>query len=348
MSSPSNLTPHDAYAETVAWLWLAYHSGLALRRSKAILHDVRQRFSSLHAALASDSLHAATTLSEQEKMVLARYDGERAHVQQQLQDWARLGISVLRQDEALYPDTLRRHLPGERQPLLLHVRGESGLLDMPLVRPWAGEADEEAGAWCVGVLQELAAAGALPLLLARPGLDALVVRRLLAEQTPFALVLAQGLAGYQPPPALKQAVEEHRALLISPFAPSKASSPELRGPTSAFTQALAHALLLLAPPYPAPLLPEQPCFLRPGIPKTVACTTYYVNAEDFFVHLLERPAAAQAALAEAAAPAPPPAPPAEPVDPEALIAQLERLGHVPEAMKQRLRSRHAGHESRED
>ena len=53
-----------------------------------------------------------------------------------------------------------------------------------------------------------------------------------------------------------------------------------------FAQALAAAILLAEPPFPEGLLPEQPCFLRPGLPKTPGCQSYYTDPEDLFLHLV--------------------------------------------------------------
>jgi hypothetical protein len=111
-------------------------------------------------------------------------------------------------------------------------------------------------------------------------------------------------------------------------------------PTLGFAQSLANALLIITPPHPPHLLPEQPCFLRPGIPKTIGCQSYYSDPETLFLRLVETPVAAAIANAPRPAPRPAPtAPPAPSLDPEKLIDQLSALGNVPEAMKARLRNR---------
>ena len=115
-----------------------------------------------------------------------------------------------------------------------------------------------------------------------------------------------------------------------------------------FAQSLANALLIVTPPHPPNLLPEQPCFLRPGIPKTVGCQSYYSDPETLFLRLVETPVAAANANTPPLPVTPPPeapspaTPPAPPPDPEKLIDQLSALGNVPEAMKSRLRDREIG------
>ncbi|NOZ48519.1 MAG: hypothetical protein GXP37_00540 [Chloroflexi bacterium] len=335
--------PPHTDLETAIWVWLAYQCGLPLRRTKEIIMALRQGSPSLQAALASaDGLDRAS-LSSDEKETLAQVDAGVISAQVLVRQWQDAGIRLLRQDQSAYPDTLRRHYRPLQQPLLLSTRGEVGLLDMPLILPTTGDTpDAEASDWTVTVLQELAGEGALPLLVAEPGLSVELVRRFLPQGTPFALVIPQGLATYTPPATLSSAIDGARVVLLSPFPPqqSAAASRATLSPTRSFAQALAHGLLVITPPHPQGLLPEQPCFLRPGIPKTLGCTHTYVDPEDLFMQLSEVPLAAAPYVSSSPGPEATPVsvePPPAPLEPEDLISQLARLGHVPDVFKQRLR-----------
>lgn len=344
--------------ETVAWFWFAYESGLGLRRAKqAILEHVLPHELGLAEVLAAGAAAwtSALALSEAEAAAAEGAYEQLESVATTLTAWQAAGVGLLRLDQAEYPPTLRTHLRPEQRPLLLSYRGDPDLLDLPSVLPLAGDApDEEALRWTVDTLVELSSEGALALAVARPGFDASVVRALLPAGTPFALVLAQGLAAYQPPANLAAALDTNLVLLLSPFRPDQ--SPDSAHPllphVAAFAQALANALLLITPPYPAGLLPEQPCFLRPGLPKTVGCRRTYSGPEDLFIELVETPSAAAEAnatgdlptielpaVAEITAPLPKTQDPEPPVDAEALIGRLSELGNVPEALKARLRSK---------
>ncbi|RME83528.1 MAG: hypothetical protein D6775_07850 [Caldilineae bacterium] len=343
-------SPADA-TETAAWYWFAYESGLALRRAKEIVGQhvigAGQRLADiLHEApavweLALGLSKAEVGLLEERREGLHQADGR-------VSAWQAEGIGLVRMDQPGYPATLRVHLRPEHRPLLLSYRGDLDLLELPGILPLAGEKiDEEATTWTVATMLDIAAEGALPLAVARPGLYAALVRELLAREAPLALVVAQGLAVYRPPAALKAAVDAGRALLLSPFqpvwAPPQARANPMLPHAATFAQALAHALILVSPPYPSGLTPEQPCFLRPGLPKTVGCQTYYEDPAQVFMQLIEVPAAAAAANAPDIAfeePQPRHTIEAEsPLDPDDLIERLSQLGHVPEAMKERLRRR---------
>ena len=335
-------------AETAAWHWLAYESGLGLRRAKEIiLGQVQARKQPLHVTLSASpgSWQAALRLTGEEAQMLENRHPRLESVTKTLAGWRQQRLELVRLDEPSYPPTLRVHMRREEQPLLLSYRGELGLLDMPTALALAGSPpDEEAGVWAIEIVMELAQEGALPLAVAQTGLDAALVHALLAAEAPLALVLPRGLASYTPPAALTSAIAAGRALLLSPFRPDWTPPTNGANPVIThalgFAQALANALLIVTPPHPQNLLPEQPCFLRPGIPKTVGCQSYYSDPETLFLRLVETPTAAAIANAppppETPAPASPPAPP---LDPEKLIDQLSALGNVPEAMKARLRDR---------
>ncbi len=345
--------------ETVAWFWFAYESGLGVRRAKqVILEHVLPQGLGLHDVLTAGpaAWTPALALSEAETAAAEAAYEQIESVAAAVATWQAAGIGLLRLDQAEYPPTLRSHLRPEQRPLLLSYSGDLDLLDLPSVLTLAGDTpDDEAVRWTANTLIELGGEGALALAVARPGLDASLVRALLQAGTPFALVLTQGLGSYVPPVNLAAALDANLALLISPFRPDQAP-PDAAHPllphTAAFAQALAHALLLITPPYPTGLLPEQPCFLRPGLPKTVGCQRSYAGPEDLFIELVETPAAAAAAnatgplptldlpvVAEVTAPLPKHVVPEPPVDAEALIGRLSELGNVPEALKARLRSK---------
>lgn len=349
---PHTVNPnfHDAPAslrETAAWHWLAFDSGLGLRRAKSIAEEQRPADAvSLYELLLENAevWAAALRLTDDEKKRLQSNYDRLSETGQRLIDWQTHGIHILHRGDPAYPATLTAHLRPEQRPLLLCHHGNADLFDLPTILPLAGDPpDADATAWTSETLLALSDEGALPLLLARPGLDASLARSLLQTEAAFALVLPQGLAAYQPPAALAAVIASGRCLLLSPFRPDQpAAEPNPLLPHAAvFAQALANALLIVTPPHPQGLLPEQPCFLRPGLPKTLGCQTYYADPEDLFLRLIETPSAAalanqpaltppEPALSEAPSLPPPP-------DPEALIRRLSELGHVPEAMKTRLR-----------
>ncbi|MDW8268992.1 MAG: hypothetical protein RMN24_07495 [Anaerolineae bacterium] len=345
-------------AETAARYWLAYETGLSLRRVKQIVQRVeRTGLAGLYQALQTEPelWRVALDLSEDERERLMGCYDALEEVGQRLLTWQQAGIGLLHWDEAAYPETLTRHLEAEARPLLLSYVGDVGLLELPTVLALAGDPPDAAAlSWTAETLLALGAEGVLPLLVARPGFAVEVARQLLKAESPLALVVPQGLATYTPPPALARALLAGRGLLLSPLRPDHpavAADSRLAGHVVGFAQALANALLLITPPYPPGLLPEQPCFLRPGLPKTIGCQTYFTDVEDFFLRLIETPLAAAMAhlpeeveeiaesaslstMADAALFPDEPAP-----DPETLIARLSELGHMPDALKARLRSR---------
>ena len=333
------------HAETVAWYWLVYESGLGLRRAKELISDyVKAHSRPLHETLSAspDLRQSALKLTVEETQTLENQHQRLESVTKTLAGWRQQGLGLVRLDEPSYPPTLRVHMRPEEQPLLLSYRGELGLLDMPTALALAGDPpDEEAGAWAIETMMELAREGALPLAVAQSGLDAAIVSALLAAEAPLALVLPRGLASYTPPTALISAIEAGRVLLLSPFRPDWTPPASKTNPMLAhalgFAQSLANALLIVTPPHPPNLLPEQPCFLRPDIPKTVGCQSYYSDPETLFLRLVETPTAAAAANApapqEPSLPKPPPL-----ANTEDLIARLSEMGDVPESMKKKLRT----------
>lgn len=348
LSEPNGTEPESEAVETAAWHWLAYQSGLTLRRAKAVLDALPEGRRSLRAMLEADASLQQLALTPAETQLLHQNPPDWPRLVAQLKQWQTAGIHLIRRNQPHYPYTLRTHLPPAEQPLFLSYRGEAGLWEMPLIRAMVGDApDDEALDWTLHTLQALAFEGALPLLVAQAGFSAILARHFLQEHTPFALVIPQGLAAYTPPPTLQAAIDGGRVLLISPFSPDK-QTPDptpLLPPTRRLARTLAHALLIITLPHPQGLLPEQPCFLRPGLAKTVGCHREFIDAEDLFLQLSEIPLAAAPYLSPD--PAPPPAmtdpallpttPPIPSPDPEELIEQLSRLGDVPDILKQRLR-----------
>lgn len=338
---------HQA-AETAAWYWLAYRSGLPLKRTKALLRTLSENQTSLRALLDTKADLQALSFTAPETELLRQNTPDWPRLDALLQEWQAAGVILIRRDQPQYPYTLRTHLHPSAQPLFLSYKGEPGLWEMPLIKAMVGDSpDPEVSDWTLRTLQMLAFEGALPLLVARSGFAAALARQFLQEQIPFALVIPQGLALYTPPPALQSALAAGRVLLISPFPPDKpAPQPNSLLPaTLRFAQTLAHALLIITLPFPGDLFPEQPCFLRPGLAKTIGCQHEFIDAEDLFLQLNEIPRIAAPYLTPDPTPAPTPPdpallptdPPPPPPDPEELIQQLSQLGHVPDILKQRLR-----------
>ncbi len=333
--------------ETAAWYWLAYDSGLGLRRAKTILTaQISTRNQSLHEVMVMGATYwrSALDVSPEEITLLEKQYQGLDSVTEKLAGWQLEGIGLLRWNELGYPPTLHSHLSPEQQPALLSYRGEPGLLDLPAIMACAETSPaEEVVSWTVQTLFELAGEGAAPLAVARAGLDTDIVKAMLQVEAPLLLVLPRGLTEYQPPDTLRSALEASRVLLLSPFNPEYSPPAGEANPmllhASSFAQALANALLLISPPYPQNLTPEQPCFLRPDTPKTVGCQQYYTDPESLFLALTETPAAAALANVPPPPTPPPEVPlPEEVIDPDDLIEQLSALGDVPEAMKARLRA----------
>lgn len=348
MQTSTNPPESSDLAETAAWYWLAHDSGLGIRRAKVILfeHLLAQPYRLCEILEEAPSIWEAMLglKGGEREMLEQQYEGlER--VGQQLAAWQTTGMGLLRYNQAGYPPTLTVHLPPEERPLFLSYRGEGGLLELPAILALCGDdGDEEAITWIVETQAALAYEGALPMAIAQPGADATIVRALLQLELPLALVIPQGLAGYQPPAALNIAIEAGRALLLSPFRPDWSPPDEPPNPmlpfAADFAQALANALLLASPPYPRRWFAKQPCFLRPGIAEAPGCQRYYSEPEDLFLQLMETPVGTAVIEAPPLAPqtATPPSDAEPQLDAETLIEQLSELGNVPEAMKARLRA----------
>ncbi len=330
------------YLETYLWRWLLFDSGLKRRRGRQIiLQNAQSQALSIfwqagpevfvqHLGLNEDEQPRVKASLRQWSERVAQWEAQRA-----------AGLHTVRVHEIGYPPTLVQHLPLDQRPLLLFLQGEPDLLELPLVFPLAETAQvpTEDAAWVLDTLMELAYEGALPLLVARPGVDAGWIKGLLASQAPFALVLPQGLAAYQPPPGLQEGMNAGRVLLISPFqpewSPPASSSNPLLSHAVQFARALAHALLALTPPAEPPYL-QQPCFLAPNAPVHPPYRPY-PGPETFFLTLAEL-ASAPSTPQTATTPSPEPSPEPEspPPTPEEILQTLARGGRIPEALARRL------------
>ena len=336
MSTAASFSPH---LESDLWRWLLFESGLSRRRAREIiLQGAQSNALSLFWQAGPEILAQQLALSPDETPLFhkiyenwaayeARFDAER-----------RGGLQTLRINEPGYPDTLIRFLPSERRPLLLFLRGETGLLEMPMLLPVAEALppEEDAVAWALDALAELAAEGALPLLIARAGFEAQAARAFLDAGIPFVLVIPQGLTAYVPPLGLQRALDAGRAMLISPFQPHWRPPTEGENPLLPhavdFARSLAHALLALSSPVPAPV-EGQPCFRYPGLADEGRCTEVYEDAESFFLRLAESATPHPAGvMVTASSPQP-----EEPVDPVEILETLARGGDIPPALADRLR-----------
>ena len=328
-------SPH---LETDLWRWLLFESGLSRRRAREIILQGAQSnalslFWQAGAAILAQQLELAP--DEAKRMEAARANWPQ--IQRKFEMERRSGVVTLRLNESGYPDTLNRFLPPERRPLLLFLRGETELLDLPMVLPVAETPPADTD-WALTTLAELTTEGALALLIARAGFEARAARVFLDAHAPFVLVVPQGLAAYSPPAGLQKALDENRVLLISPFQPDwqpphNAPNPMLPH-ASGFARVLAHALLALTGPAPEPAS-GQPCFRGPDCADCERCPDVYDGAESFFLR-----------LAEAAAPIPPitttttptPHPDLPPPSPEEILSTLTQGGKIPPALAARLKN----------
>jgi len=287
--SPSATNPH---LETDIWRWLLFESGLSRRRAREIILQSAQSN-----ALALFWQAGPEILTQQ----LALTPEEAALVQQALAEWPKIearfeaerqaGLTTLRLNQHDYPGTLIRFLPAERRPLLLFLRGEPSLLDLPLALPAAGAPpDDDALLWALETL--VASEGALPLLVARSDFEAHLARAFLDSAVPFALIIPQGLGAYTPPVGLQQALDAGRILLVSPFQPGWQPADNGDNPmlphAADFARSLAHALLLLSGPAPEHAA-DQPCFRGPNVTAEAGCPDVYEDEEAFFLRLAETP-----------------------------------------------------------
>ena len=336
--------PDDRFSsphlETDLWRWLLFESGLSRQRAREfILQGAQSSALSLFWRAGPEILAQQMQATPEEAALLRRGHEGWAVIEKRLDAERASGMMTLRLNEAGYPDSLSRFLPAEQRPLLLFLRGEPALLDLPLALPVSPTTpgDDEA-AWALETLFDLIQEGASALFMARAGFDARAVREFLEAELPFVLVIPQGLAAYAPPPGLQRALEAERVLLVSPFQPGWSPPAQGQNPMAphahSFACALAHGLLALACPLPH-RAEGQPCFRRADVSGCEDCRVYE-GAESFFLGLAE--AAAPAFSGSAASPTQSPSPePETPVDPAQILETLARGGEIPPALAARLK-----------
>ena len=213
------------------------------------------------------------------------------------------------------------------------------LLDLPMITPLANRTPTaESETWALETLLELIDEGALPLIVARTGVEARLVKALLAINAPFALSIPHGLASYQPPERLQAALNQGRVLLVSPFKPDwlpAAAEPNPLAPHAMhFTRALAHALLALTP-LQTPPFPQQPCFRWDSCQES-RCEVY-AGPEAFFMRLMEsdlpasqtQPSSSPSTTDSTSTP----------LAPEDILTILAQGGSIPDALAARIQSR---------
>ena len=340
-SMPKPQNAPDPHLETDIWRWLLFESGLSRRQAKSIiLQNAQSSALSLFWQAGPETFVRQLGLDGEEATRVGTAMNRWATLQARWQVERSAGLHSLRINEPGYPATLNRHLPAEQRPLLLFFRGEPGLLDLPFILPLADTTvREEVATWALETLAELTAEGALALFIAQPGLNARLVKAFLAAELPFALVIPQGLAAYEPPASLKQALTSERVLLISPFQPEWHPPETDDNPflphAQTFARALAHALLTLTslqtPPHP-----QQPCF-QPPTTAAIEHAEPYLGPETLFLRLAEISMAPS--LPQSSPVSPRPEPDLEPISPEAILETLSLGGHIPPALAARIRGK---------
>jgi len=329
------------HLETDLWRWWLFESGLSRRRAREIIMQGAQSNAlSLFWQAGPEILAQQLALSPTEIALLREAQAGWPQIEARFEAERNQGMKTLRLNEPGFPDSLLRFLPPDQRPLLLFLRGETTLLDLPLALPaTAAPLDAPTEAWTLETLAELTAEGALALFIARAGFDARGVKAFLEAGIPFALVIPQGIAAYEPPAGLQKALDEERVLLISPFQPhwqppARSENPMLPH-ASDFAKSLAHALLAPGAPLPHPAA-GQPCFRGPGVADEERCPDVYDGAEAFFLRLAE--AAAPIPLTPTAA-APTPDPDLPPPSPEEILSTLTQGGKIPPALAARLKNK---------
>jgi len=329
----------NPHLETDLWRWLIFDSGLSRRRIKnLILQNAQSSALSLFWQAGPEVFAQQLGLDETETAAIKAAAGVWPELQARWDAERRAGLMTLRINEPGYPAPLTRHFPPEERPLLLFLRGEPGLVELPMILPVAETSPEaEVEAWAMETLAELTEEGALALFMAQPGLHARLVQIFLDAAIPFALIIPQGLAAYEPPAGLRRALDEERVLLVSPFQPEW--TPPVQGPNPllphavAFARALASALLALTP-LPTPPFPDQPCFAPPDA-APMAYAEPYVGPEELFLRLAESTAPSTSHQTPTSSPEPE----LDPITPEEILETLTQGGRVPPALAARLQQK---------
>ena len=316
---------------------MLFESGLSRRRAREILlQGAQSQALSLFWQAGPAFLAQQLELSPDETARLHAAHANWQQFEQRFQQERSLGLRTLRLNQPTFPDTLLRFLPAEQRPLLLFARGDLALLELPRILPLAAPPDARTEAWALETLATLATDGALPLFVARAGLDARGIQAFLQAELPFALVIPQGLGAYQPPAGLQAAINAGRALLLSPFQPTWQPPARQENPmlvhADAFARALAHAWLALGAPA-APPAAGQVCLCAPEAAPLPHCPRPYENPEALFLALTE---AASAPPTNHATSKPAPPPDLPPLSPEEILQTLAQGGKIPAALAARL------------
>ncbi len=335
MSATPNHNPH---LETDLWRWALFESGMNRGRAREVLLQGAQSQSfSLFWQAGPGIMAQQLGLSMDETQALHQAHAQWPQIEQRLNAERRRGLLTLRLNDARYPDSLNRFVPLKRRPLLLFVRGETALLELPLILPLGHDGNETRAAWALETLADLTSEGVLVLFVARPGLDAQGIQAFLKAGLPFALVIPQGLEAYTPPAGLQTALDAGRALLISPFQPtwqpqSRTTNPMLPHAIS-FAQTLAHAWLALGA-LASPPAAGQVCLCAPELSGTPSCPQPYQDPEALFLLLAE----ATTPIHQNHTPTPQPAPERPPLSPEEILQTLTLGGKIPAALAARLKT----------
>jgi DNA processing protein len=355
-----------SFTESASWLALAYASGLKLARVKTMVEtwclEGGRPLSAL-LELPAGKLAAQVGLSAEEAGRVAAAAGR---ISEQAAWLARLdadGVQLVTRADPRYPPALTRWLPQALQPLLLFCRGEVGLLNQ-LAAAVVGAQDTR--------VETVDSARELATLLAEEGL--VVVGGLgrgvgqaafdgaLAAGGRTVAVLPMGLSAFSVPPAAGQ----DGVLLVSPFHPDAkfdeaqalarykliaglaeaifvAAAGETGGARQAADEALQQGKAVYVwdvDPAVEPAAAGHPALVEAGA-LPIADVPDILDALEAIVAATLEPAAEDEPQA-----IPQPAVPRlkeeeeeveVPFDPQAALDLLSKAGHVPEALRRRLK-----------
>jgi DNA processing protein len=354
-----------SFPEAASWLALAYASGLKLARIKTMVEtwclEGGQPLSAL-LELPVGKLAAQVGLSAEEAGRVAAAAGR---VSEQAAWLARLdagGVQLVTRADPRYPPALTRWLPPALQPLLLFCRGEVELLNQLAVAVVGAQDARTETADSARQLATLLAEEGLVVVggLGR-GVGQAAFDGALAAGGRTVAVLPMGISALTVPPAAGQ----DGALLVSPFHPdakfdeaqalarykliaglAEALFVVAAGETGGARQAADEALQQGKAVYvwdvdpavePAaaghPALVEAGALPIAGVPdildalEAIAAATLEPAAEDE-PQAIPQPAAPQFEEAEEVE---------APFDPQAALDLLSKAGHVPEALRRRLK-----------
>jgi DNA processing protein len=136
-----------------------------------------------------------------------------------LEQAAKAGVTTLTCGDADYPPLLTRHL-GEARPPLLFVLGDLELMDGPSAGVVGTRKPSDGGRFLAEGCAESFAAHGIPVVSGGArGVDSIAHAAALDSGGKTLVVLPQGLLSYRGPAALREAVDEGRAALLSEFVP---------------------------------------------------------------------------------------------------------------------------------